>query len=103
LGAPALPKEELGTLLVGQNGEWLVTTPELPSLRAIKGTGDVLTALFLGHQLAGSDAPSSLGKAVSGVYALVETAAQGALRELPLVVAQDQMIHPIKAFSAVRI
>ena len=103
LGAPLLHEGKIGTLLVGRDEEWLVTTPALPIAQTPKGTGDVLTALFLGHRLQGLASPLCLSKAVSAVYALIEAAAQSGLREMPLVAAQDRWVSPAMTFDSERI
>ena len=91
---PILPAGKIGAVLIDNDGAWLVATPRIAADAALKGTGDVLTALYLGHRLRGEPSPVALGKSVSGVFALVGAAAQTGLRELPLAAAQDRMIGP---------
>ncbi len=80
--------DRLGTLAVTGDGAWLCVATRLS--RVPPGTGDLLTALFLGHLLRGADVPGALSRAVSGVDAVLRFGAGGSLPELPLIAAQDQ-------------
>jgi pyridoxine kinase len=87
LATPDIPDSELGTLAVNGEGAW-------PN-----GMGDVFSATLLGRLLAGQALPQALELATATLYALVGQTEDGA-RDLPLVVAQEQIVAPGKRFVA---
>lgn len=99
LATPDIPDSELGTLAVNGEGAWLVTTPRLALHPLPNGMGDVLSATLLGRLLAGQALPQALELATATLYALVGQTEDGA-RDLPLVVAQEQIVAPGKRFVA---
>jgi pyridoxine kinase len=56
------------------------------------GTGDLLSALYLGWRLKGHDVPVALGRATAAVHALAQAASTRGLKELPLVALQDALL-----------
>ncbi|AEB58745.1 pyridoxal kinase [Ectopseudomonas mendocina] len=99
LATPDIPDSELGTLAVNGEGAWLVTTPRLALHPLPNGMGDVFSATLLGRLLAGQALPQALELATATLYALVGQTEDGA-RDLPLVVAQEQIVAPGKRFVA---
>lgn len=95
LQAPELGPD-LGTLIVGGEGAWLVATPHL-GIDA-KGAGDVLSALLLAHLLRGLAPAAALERAVASTFAIVEATLAAGERELALVAAQDALVTPTKMF-----
>lgn len=89
---------DLGTLLVGPDGAWLVVTPHLDI--DAKGAGDFFTALLLAHLLDGLAPPVALEGAVASVYAVVAATLAAGQRELALVAVQDALVAPSHLFSA---
>lgn len=79
----------LATLLCTGAGTLRVETPELP--RPPKGTGDLLTALFVGRRLLGQAPEQALSLAVGAVYDLI-AAADG--DDLPVVAHQSLLVQP---------
>ena len=57
------------------------------------GTGDLLSALFLGHRLNGGRGSAHLGAAVAGVEAAID-ASQG-LADLRLIASQERWSNPV--------
>jgi pyridoxine kinase len=100
LEAPILSPGKIGAALVTRDRSWLASTPKIALEVTPKGTGDLLTALYLGRRLQGEPPPSSLSLAVAGVYVAVHACAQTGLRELPLAAAQDQIIGPASVPAA---
>ncbi len=94
-----LPGATISTLAVTREAAWRVTTPLLPDFRA-KGSGDVLTALFLAHLLTRAAPAEALARSVSGVFAVIEATVRAGATELCLVAAQDLMVRPPNAFAA---
>jgi pyridoxine kinase len=97
LGKPALISSVpsnigLGTLFAAPTGDWLVETPKLPLVA--KGSGDLLTALFLARRLLGAAPAVALEAAVGAVHdVLVQQLALG-VDDLPLPEAQDLLLDP---------
>jgi pyridoxine kinase len=98
------PQAAPGTIdmvLVTADGAWSVTTPLLP--QAFNGAGDLTAALFLARLLGSGDAPAALAGTAGSVFGvLAATAAAGQL-ELQLVAAQEEIVHPSRAVSPVRL
>lgn len=93
-----LSADELGVLAVSADGAWLVTTPRRPD--PPHGTGDVMSALFLGHYLLARSLPRALELSVSAMFALVERTLAAGTDELRLVAAQDEFAAPAQRFRA---
>ncbi|MGG2398014.1 pyridoxal kinase PdxY [Pseudomonas sp. SH1-B] len=102
LSTPDIADNELGTLAVNGEGAWLVTTPRLALHPLPNGMGDVFSATLLGRLLAGQPLPTALELATATLYALVGQTGEGA-RDLPLVVAQEQIVEPARRFVAHRL
>lgn len=79
----------LATLVCTCESTLRVETPELP--QPPKGTGDLLTALFLARRLLGQDATQALSLAVGAVFDLIAAAEQD---DLPLIANQDRLVEP---------
>ncbi len=95
------PPDTIGALAVSRTQAWQVVTPRLPI--TVKGAGDVLAALFLGHYLQRPDMGNSLARALSSVFGLVKATAAAGARELQLVAAQEEIVQPGKLFPARRV
>jgi len=91
----------VGTVAVSPSEAWLVQTPRLPI--TVKGAGDVLAALFLGHYLGGRDMRGALARALSSVFGLVKATAAAGARELCLVAAQEEIVRPTDRLSPERV
>jgi pyridoxine kinase len=89
---------ELGVLAASADGAWLVRTPHHPNVP--HGTGDVMSALFLGHYLKGRDLPQALERSVSAMYALIERTLELGGEELRLVESQDVFADLGRRFPA---
>lgn len=92
LGKPALMTSvvsgaKIGAMLVDGASAWRVEHDRITHVP--KGTGDLVTALFLGHLL-NCDLPSeAMAKAVSGVNALLVAGDAWGSAELPIVAGAD--------------
>ncbi|HEX5079493.1 MAG TPA: pyridoxal kinase PdxY [Geminicoccaceae bacterium] len=91
----------LAVLADGAEGAWLVATPRLAI--APGGTGDVFSALFLGHYLRAADVGLALERAVSATFDLVERTQASGADELRLVAAQDDFDPATPRFRAQRL
>ncbi len=99
------PEGHLETLLIDGAGAWIVATPEIEG--EMFGAGDLFAALLLAHVLGGHPAETASSKAVSSVHAILtatsEKISRGGDGELALIEAQDKLVAPPTAFSAIEI
>jgi len=93
--------DTIDMVLVTADGAWSVTTPALP--QAFNGAGDLTAALFLVQLLASGDAPAALARTAGSVFGMLAATAAAGQRELQLVTAQDEIVHPSRAFNPVRL
>jgi pyridoxine kinase len=83
----------LGNLYATQQSEWFCETARLP--RAPKGTGDLLTALFVARRVRG-DAPAiALEGATGAVYDVIVRSLAAESEDLLLPAAQDVLADPV--------
>jgi pyridoxine kinase len=84
-------------MIAAESGEaWRLRTPRLPI--AVNGAGDLIAALFFLHWLRRRSAAEALAAAASSVYGIVAATAAAGARELRLVEAQDELLHPTRRF-----
>ncbi len=100
LRAPAVEAGRLGSLLVTEQGAWIVDTPLLDFPILPNGAGDVFAALLLGRLVSGDGPAAALEKTVSGLYALLTCTLASGTRELALIAAQDELIRPSRPHRA---
>ena len=88
-------------VLVTADGAWSVTTPALP--QDFNGAGDLAAALFLAHLLDSGSAPDALARTAGTVFGVLAATVAAGQRELQLVAAQEEIVHPSRVFSPVRL
>jgi pyridoxine kinase len=93
------PPNGIEVLAVTDAGAYLIATPLIPLEPPRNGTGDTITALFLGHFLKSGDAKESLERAVNGLFRLLEITHQKGTREIQLIAAQDELLNPPSSFK----
>lgn len=91
----------ISTLAVTNNGLWRVTAPRVD--RPLNGTGDLISALILGHYLDSGSVPEALGLAASGMAEAIEATVAAGRRELALVAALERIVHPPKPIEVEKI
>ncbi len=86
--------DRLGTMLVTAEQSWSVWVPRV-DVNA-KGVGDVFSALWTGHSVAGRAPEEALKYSVSGVAHLLQVGASGAesIADLPILEQMMEMIEP---------
>lgn len=85
----------IGILVVTPRSAYLATTPKLDLAPPVKGTGDVLAALFLaGYLQRNGDAGGALQGAMASLFAVVEETHRRNAPELSLVAAQEKIAAP---------
>jgi pyridoxine kinase len=92
---------DLSMLADAAEASWLVRTPRLPGL--VHGTGDLFSALFLGHHLRRRDIKVALELASAAIFAVVERTHAAGADELQLVLTQDELVCPAARFRARRL
>jgi pyridoxine kinase len=95
------PTDTIAMVAARADQAWLVTTPLID--RVFTGSGDVTSAVFLAKLLAGDSLDQALAQTADIVYSILEATARSGQRELQLVAAQDQIVHPSHHFEAVRL
>ncbi|WP_462378843.1 pyridoxal kinase PdxY [Pseudomonas sp. Marseille-QA0892] len=102
LRTPDLPDDKLSTLVVTATEAWIVQTPYVDLQPLPNGMGDVFSAVLLGRMLNGSAIQDAAAHAVSALYALVSRTQPGN-RDLPLIIARDEIVNPSRQFTAERL
>jgi len=91
------------TLLVTNEGKWLIRRPLLEFSKQPVGVGDLTSGLFLGRILLGDDLVSAFEFTASAVHeVLVETKKQNSY-ELQLINAQYNLANPPHIFIATKL
>jgi pyridoxine kinase len=92
------PEGHIDMVAGDRQGSWRLVTPKLPI--AVNGAGDLFAALFFHHWLERRSTPEALSRTASSVFGVVAATLAAGERELPLVLAQDELVRPSKAFMA---
>ncbi|TQV79596.1 pyridoxal kinase PdxY [Denitrobaculum tricleocarpae] len=88
-------RERIGILVVTRQSAHLATTPKLDFGPLVKGTGDVIAALFLGRLLRNQgDAGQALQGAMSSLYGVLDETLRRGTDELCLIAAQEKISAP---------
>ena len=83
----------LGNLLAAPTGDWFCETPRLP--RAPKGTGDLLSALYVARRVRGDALAIALEGATGAVYDVIVRSMAAESEDLLLPEAQDVLNDPV--------
>jgi pyridoxine kinase len=92
-----LPADAVHTLAIEPRAAWTVATPRL-SCRP-SGTGDLFIALFAAALVEGLPTAAALGRAVSGVYCVLEETERRQSYELALIASAERMVRPDRLFA----
>lgn len=95
------PADAVDVVAVAATGAWRVRTPVLPV--RVGGTGDVVTALFLGRLLHGEPVETALLLSTSSIFALLEETQRTGSEELELITGQRHLVQPPERFSVERL
>ena len=85
--------DEIAALHAGERASWLCAHARFET--APRGTGDLLTALFVAAVLQGLDTPNALARAIGGVAEAVEAAVAQGLGNLPVAALRERLTHPV--------
>ena len=91
----------MGVLHASPTGDWFSETPRLP--RAPKGTGDLLTGLFVARRVQGQAAAVALEAATGAVYDVIVRSLAAESDDLLLPGAQDLLADPVTWPTAKRL
>ncbi|MDX2275162.1 MAG: pyridoxal kinase [Hyphomonadaceae bacterium] len=83
----------MGVLYSSPTQDWFCETPRLP--RAPKGTGDLLTALFVARRVLGQAPAVALEAATGAVYDVIVRSLAAESEDLLLPEAQDLLADPV--------
>lgn len=89
--AHALTRGGIATLLAGPHAAYLAETRRLDNVP--RGTGDLMTALFLGHRLNRARGEEALTRASAALHALITRTVQAGFDEFALAAHQDALFH----------
>ncbi len=85
------------TLAIEPQAAWMVCTPRI-SCRP-SGTGDLFTALFAAALVQGLATGAALGRAVSGVFGVLEETERRQSYEMALIASAERMLRPHPLFE----
>jgi pyridoxine kinase len=89
-------------LLASEGGQhWRVRTPRLDV--SVNGAGDATAALFLAHWLDTRSAATALQRAAASVFGLLARTAEAGSREILLIAAQEEYVHPSRTFEVTEV
>lgn len=99
--------DEIEMLAVTPDAAWRVTTPYLKLDPMPHGSGDAVSALFLGHYLKAAPGeervPQALAGAAPAIFAIMEATGRAGSGELALIAAQDEIARPGRNFPVERV
>ncbi len=85
----------IGSIVVTARDAWMASADRLANVPS--GTGDLLSAIYLGARVSGAAPPNALQRAASSVHAIIE-ASSGA-DELALIAHQHDLVAPVRRLS----
>jgi pyridoxine kinase len=92
------PADALDLIASDGLGRFRLRTPLLPL--TANGAGDLIAALFFAHHLTAGSAAEALSLAASSLFGVLSRTADQGSREMLLVDAQEEFVHPSRVFHA---
>jgi pyridoxine kinase len=92
------PVDALDLIASDGVGRFRLRTPLLPL--TANGAGDLIAALFFAHHLSAGSAAQALSLAASSLFGVLSRTADQGSREMLLVDAQEEFVHPTRVFPA---
>jgi pyridoxine kinase len=97
------PEDCIEVIVDTEAGTWRVVADKFPFNPAPNGAGDAIAAIFLAHYLENQQPEEALVQATSALTAIFRKTYELKQRELALIQAQDEIVHPAKVYQAERI
>ncbi|OHD19420.1 MAG: pyridoxal kinase [Spirochaetes bacterium GWD1_61_31] len=94
--------DSIKVMLSCKAGKYYVETPLLAFDSAPKGSGDLFTALFLGHYLLTHDPVLALENSTNTIWSILELTHERGLTELAILQSAAAILLPPKRFTAHR-
>jgi pyridoxine kinase len=92
----------IGFLVSDRGRRFIVSTPLIDFQVPPKGSGDLVSALFLGYYLKERDMETALAYSASALYGILEKTIGLGREELAIVEAQECIAHPTRRFAVER-
>jgi pyridoxine kinase len=92
------PADALDLIASDGVGRFRLRTPLLPLIA--NGAGDLIAALFFAHHLSAGTTAQALSLATSSLFGVLSRTADQGSREMLLVDAQEEFVHPSRVFRA---
>jgi len=91
------PADAIDLVASDGSGRFRVRTQKLPI--SVNGAGDAIAALFFAHYLRNGLAAEALSRAASSVFGVLRRTAEAGAREILLIDAQGEFVHPSQIFE----
>jgi pyridoxine kinase len=91
------PEDCIDLLASDASGCFRLRTPKLPL--SVNGAGDAIAALFFAHYLRTGRIDQALAQAASAIFGVLAKTVETGSREIQLVAAQDEIVHPSRMFA----
>lgn len=95
------PKDSIDLIASGPDGKFRLRTPLLDI--SVNGAGDAIAALFFFHLLKSGSSAEALENSASSIFGLMKRTKQANSREILLIEAQEEFVHPSQRFRPVKI
>jgi pyridoxine kinase len=92
------PDDSIDLLASDGSGCFRLRTPKLPL--SVNGAGDAIAALFFAHYLGEENIGMALSRAASSIFGILSKTAEAGSREIQLIAAQEEIVHPSQMFEA---
>jgi pyridoxine kinase len=92
-------ERSIGFLVSDSVRRYMISTPVLDFPVPPKGSGDLVSALFLGYYLVERDMETAIEYSASALYGILEKTLGLGREELAIVQAQEYIAHPTRRFG----
>ncbi len=96
-------ERSIGFLVSDGGRRFIVSTPLIDFPVPPKGSGDLVSALFLGYYLKERDIEIAIEHSASALYGILEKTLGLGMEELAIVEAQECIAHPARRFAVERV
>ncbi len=100
---PNISPHQIAMLVNTRESSWIVQSPKLAFDIAPNGAGDATAAIFLAKYLESGNIVIALEHTMAAIFAIFKKSFRGKNRELKIIAAQDEIVHPQERFRAQQI